>query len=122
MVSANGPASPLTSADANTSKQPSGRNLSPVRAPILSVTNGATGGMAGSFPSSSGSLLAEYQDFAKEDFDHVEYANLIIRPPAGKSYHRSDIATSLSKLSISVDHLNKQIHDQVCCASHHVRF
>ncbi|KAJ3414234.1 Conserved oligomeric Golgi complex subunit [Chytridiales sp. JEL 0842] len=61
-----------------------------------------------------GSLpLAEYQDFARDDFDPTEYANQIIRPPAGKTYHRSDITTSLSKLGISVDHLNKQIHDQV---------
>ncbi|KAJ3297647.1 Conserved oligomeric Golgi complex subunit, partial [Rhizoclosmatium sp. JEL0117] len=60
-------------------------------------------------------LLAnpEYKDFIDDSFDPAEYANRIIQAPEGKSFHRTDIATALSKLSFSIDHLNKELHDQV---------
>ncbi|KAJ3241669.1 Conserved oligomeric Golgi complex subunit, partial [Chytriomyces hyalinus] len=60
---------------------------------------------------------AEYSDFAQNDFDPDAYANRIIQAPEGKSFHRSDIASALSRLSFSLDHLNKQLHGQV--AAHH---
>ncbi|KAI8842668.1 Golgi transport complex subunit 5-domain-containing protein [Chytriomyces cf. hyalinus JEL632] len=60
---------------------------------------------------------AEYSDFAQSDFDPDAYANRIIQAPEGKSFHRSDIASALSRLSFSLDHLNKQLHQQV--AAHH---
>ncbi|KAI9339588.1 Golgi transport complex subunit 5-domain-containing protein [Obelidium mucronatum] len=55
----------------------------------------------------------EYKDFLDDDFDPAVYANRIIQAPEGKTYHRTDINTALSKLNFSIDHLNKELHDQV---------
>ncbi|KAJ3015917.1 UNVERIFIED_CONTAM: Conserved oligomeric Golgi complex subunit [Siphonaria sp. JEL0065] len=55
----------------------------------------------------------QYKDFLDEDFDAAQYANRIIQAPEGKTYHRTDISTALSKLNFSIDHLNKELHDQV---------
>ncbi|KAI9193313.1 Golgi transport complex subunit 5-domain-containing protein [Polychytrium aggregatum] len=65
-----------------------------------------------------GSLLAneEYLDFTREPFDAMEYANFIADAPEGSLYHGMDLPTALTKLSFNLDHLNKQIFEQV---THH---
>ncbi|KAJ3067856.1 Conserved oligomeric Golgi complex subunit [Podochytrium sp. JEL0797] len=79
----------------------------PVSAPVPAATTGTT--------STTAALLAnpEYRDFIDDSFDPAEYANRIIQAPEGKTFHRTDIATALSKLSFSIDHLNKELHEQV---------
>ncbi|KAJ3326392.1 Conserved oligomeric Golgi complex subunit [Blyttiomyces sp. JEL0837] len=62
---------------------------------------------------SQANFETHYRDFTADSFVAAEYANLIIQAPAGKTFHRADISTALSKLSFNIDHLNKQLHDQV---------
>ncbi|KAJ3163351.1 Conserved oligomeric Golgi complex subunit [Irineochytrium annulatum] len=54
-----------------------------------------------------------YRDFCAEGFDPADYANMIIQAPAGHQFNRGDISASLSRLTFSIEHLNKQLHDQV---------
>ncbi|KAI8849185.1 Golgi transport complex subunit 5-domain-containing protein [Chytridium lagenaria] len=46
---------------------------------------------------------ADYRDFCSDGFDASDYANMIIQAPQ----------TAISKLSFNIEHLNKQLHDQV---------
>ncbi|KAJ1561920.1 Conserved oligomeric Golgi complex subunit, partial [Cladochytrium tenue] len=55
--------------------------------------------------------MLHYRDFTRDDFDPAEYANTIVQ--GAESHHRMDISTALGKLSFNVDHLNKQLRDQV---------
>ncbi|KAJ3110915.1 Conserved oligomeric Golgi complex subunit, partial [Physocladia obscura] len=57
--------------------------------------------------------FSKYKDFLLDSFDATEYANRIIQTPDGNEFHRTDIASALAKLSLSIDHLNKELHDQV---------
>ncbi|KAI9329575.1 Golgi transport complex subunit 5-domain-containing protein [Zopfochytrium polystomum] len=59
-----------------------------------------------------GALLdhPDYREFARDDFDAAEYANSIMQ---GTDRHRVDTSSALSKLGFNIDHLNKQLRDQV---------
>ncbi|KAG0185544.1 hypothetical protein DFQ28_009182 [Apophysomyces sp. BC1034] len=53
----------------------------------------------------------EYDTFLSDEFDANSYANTIVNQPG--TGDRSDVSTALSKLSFSIDSLNKQIQEEV---------
>ncbi|KAJ3284748.1 Conserved oligomeric Golgi complex subunit [Borealophlyctis nickersoniae] len=55
----------------------------------------------------------DYKDFAKDTFDATEYGNVILKAPSDSTFHGMDVSTALAKLSFGIDHLNKQIQEQV---------
>ncbi|KAJ3067973.1 Conserved oligomeric Golgi complex subunit, partial [Quaeritorhiza haematococci] len=60
----------------------------------------------------------EFKDFTADDFDPTDYANLVIRGGPEQqeqqaAFHGLDISTALAKLTFSIDHLNKQMYQQV---------
>ncbi|KAJ3108658.1 Conserved oligomeric Golgi complex subunit [Phlyctochytrium planicorne] len=59
---------------------------------------------------------ADFRDYGAEDFDASEYANMIIQAPHtqhSQNFPKTDITAAISKLSINIEILNKQLHDQV---------
>ncbi|KAJ3030527.1 Conserved oligomeric Golgi complex subunit, partial [Rhizophlyctis rosea] len=54
-----------------------------------------------------------YKDFLEEAFEPSEYANVILQAPVGSAFHGMDVQTALAKLSFGIDHLNKQVQEQV---------
>ncbi|TPX38056.1 hypothetical protein SmJEL517_g00290 [Synchytrium microbalum] len=56
---------------------------------------------------------AEYQPFSTSDFDPGDFANRVLKAPAGSAYHGLDVSESLSKLSFSIDFLEKHLRDEI---------
>lgn len=59
-------------------------------------------------------MPSDYKDFSEETFDATDYANVILQVEKPGAFYGMDVSTALSKLTFGIDHLNKQVQEQVC--------
>ncbi|TPX48251.1 hypothetical protein SeMB42_g00684 [Synchytrium endobioticum] len=55
----------------------------------------------------------EYAPFTLPDFDPSDFASRVLKAPTGSPYHGMDVSSALSKLTFSIDFLDKHLREQI---------